>query len=371
MANKLIIAGAGSGKTTELIRASLEKKDEPVLITTYTEVNANEIKQKFIKKIGCIPSNITIQTWFTLLIRHGIKPYQSVLFDEKLKGMILVSKQSAFRFITKQGFPIYWGEKDFHNHYFTKETKIYSDKLSKLVCKINSKSDGKVIDRLVNIFPTIFIDECQDLAGYDLDIIKLMAMNSKDLILVCDPRQVTYLTHNENKYKKYRNGLIEDFINNECKETEFSIDNKTLSHSYRCNQKICDYSNKLYPKISQCDSKQEETTDHDGIFLVDKNDTKRYLEKYKPVQLRWNISNKQIDLDFSVYNFGQSKGLTFNRVLIYPTKKILDWMQNHNVELNNETRAKFYVAITRARNSVGIVCDKNKEYIIDGITKFE
>src|SRR5688572_12299226 len=118
MANKLIIAGAGSGKTTQLIQESLRIKDEQILISTYTEANANEIKNKFIKENGCVPPNITILTWFSLLIKHGVKPYQSVLFEDKVKGMVLVNQQSAFRFKTKQGFPIYWGEKNFHKHYF-------------------------------------------------------------------------------------------------------------------------------------------------------------------------------------------------------------------------------------------------------------
>jgi DNA helicase-2/ATP-dependent DNA helicase PcrA len=35
--NKLIIAAAGSGKTTYLINEAMKFKDERVLITTYTE----------------------------------------------------------------------------------------------------------------------------------------------------------------------------------------------------------------------------------------------------------------------------------------------------------------------------------------------
>jgi DNA helicase-2/ATP-dependent DNA helicase PcrA len=40
--------------------------------------------------------------------------------------------------------------------------------------------------------------------------------------------------------------------------------------------------------------------------------------------------------------------------LIYPTKPILDFILN-NKDLDGMSRAKFYVAITRARYSVGIV----------------
>jgi len=42
--------------------------------------------------------------------------------------------------------------------------------------------------------------------------------------------------------------------------------------------------------------------------------------------------------------------------LIYPTQKILDYLLD-NKELNNfELKCKFYVAITRAKYSVAIVC---------------
>jgi DNA helicase-2/ATP-dependent DNA helicase PcrA len=371
MDNKLIIAAAGSGKTTELIKESLENNETSILISTYTEANASEIRNKFIKKNGSVPSNITIQTWFSLLIKHGVKPFQSVLFNEKVKGMILVSRKSGFRFNNRNSRPIFWGEKDFYRYYFTNDMKIYSDKLSKLVCRINSESDGKIVDRLTNIYPVIFVDECQDLAGYDLDIIKLLSTHTQKLRLVCDPRQVTYLTHNESKYKKYRNGLIEDFINTECKKIQFNIDKDSLSHSYRCNQAICDFSNKLYPDIHQCDSLQTETTDHDGIFLVDINNKDEYLDKHKPIQLRWSIANKEININYRVYKFGQSKGLTFDRVLIYPTEKMIDWMQNHDSGLSDAARAKLYVGLTRAKFSVGIVCDTSLEYDMTGLNLFE
>lgn len=46
MNNKLIVAAAGSGKTTHLINKSLLIKNQRILITTYTEANKNEIIKK-------------------------------------------------------------------------------------------------------------------------------------------------------------------------------------------------------------------------------------------------------------------------------------------------------------------------------------
>lgn len=370
MDNKLTIAAAGSGKTTKLINDSLKIDDSPVLITTYTEANALEIHNKFIQINGCVPSNITIQTWFSLLIQHGIKPFQSYLFEEKIMGMKFMSYQSAIRYRTKNGRPIYWSEKDFHHHYFTKSMRIYSDKLSKLVYRLNTESKGKVIDRLTNVYPIIFVDESQDLAGYDLEIIQLLSLSAEKLRLVCDPRQVTYLTHTSRKNNKYRNGLISSFIEDKCKKSKFTIDRATLSYSYRCNQSICDFSNKLYPDMHQCNSKQNKSTNHDGVFLISEDKVKQYLDKYQPMQLRWDIRNKSVNPEYPAYNFGQSKGLTFDRVLIYPTKNMVDWLQNNNANLTDEARAKFYVALTRARYSVGIVCDTNEKLEMNGIEKF-
>jgi DNA helicase II / ATP-dependent DNA helicase PcrA len=69
-------------------------------------------------------------------------------------------------------------------------------------------------------------------------------------------------------------------------------------------------------------------------------------------------------------NFGESKGLSFDRVLIYPTKPIFYWLNNNNSDLAPTSRSKFYVALTRARFSVGIVYDYNDKTNLEHITKF-
>ena len=44
--NRLIVAAAGSGKTTFLVEEALKIKDKNVLMTTFTEANEAEIKKK-------------------------------------------------------------------------------------------------------------------------------------------------------------------------------------------------------------------------------------------------------------------------------------------------------------------------------------
>ena len=89
--SSLIIAAAGAGKTTFLIDQAL-KIPENVLITTYTDANEQSIRDKFYELHGCIPSNVTIMPWFSLLIKHGIRPYQSYLIKNRVSGVFLVNK---------------------------------------------------------------------------------------------------------------------------------------------------------------------------------------------------------------------------------------------------------------------------------------
>ena len=111
MSSRLMIAGAGSGKTTFLINEALEIKDTPVLITTFTDANEESIRKHIIGINGCIPANITIQTWFSFLLQHGVKPYQSYVFDGDISGLLLVSQKSGLKYVTKRG-PVYYSERE-------------------------------------------------------------------------------------------------------------------------------------------------------------------------------------------------------------------------------------------------------------------
>ncbi|MFH0989858.1 MAG: UvrD-helicase domain-containing protein [bacterium] len=358
--NTLVIAAAGSGKTSFLVNEARNIKHKKVLITTYTEANEGEIIKKF---AGRIPANVTIQTWFSFLLKHGVRPFQSIMDDslhhEKI-GFYLTEKQSGFRYNTTNGKPVYWGEKDFMKFYFTRDFRIYSDKISKFIIDCNKKSNGAVINRVSRVFSHIFVDEVQDLAGWELELLKLLFTSRSTVLLVGDPRQVTYLTHHSPKYDKYREGMIKDFVRTECNKREqiCEIDEQSLLYSHRNNEFICDFSSALFPehapsKPCDCRECRSYNFDHQGIFAVKPADAGSYFEKYHPQILRYNKSQ------FPDLNFGMSKGLGFDSVLIYPTEKIGKYLTTGDLKSIETVRAKFYVAITRARQSVGIVCDFN------------
>ncbi|KQK26095.1 hypothetical protein AR438_10970 [Chryseobacterium aquaticum] len=368
--NKLIVAAAGSGKTTFLVEEALREKNNSILITTFTQANESEIKRKFIEKNKCIPENVTIQTWFTFLLKQGVRPYQGALIEKKINGLILVNGKSGLKAyrnpceICRKGNtinedckkcanPIYYSEEnEFEKHYFSKSLKIYSDKISKFIIRSNEKSEGLLIERLCNVYSHIFIDEVQDLAGYDLEFLKLLFKSPSRILLVGDPRQGTYSTNTSAKNKKFSKFNVVNFFQDPT--IKINTDKTSLLINYRCNKKICDLSNNLFPDFQKTESGNKLITGHDGVFFIKEIDIEDYLANFKPMQLR-ETKRKKVNENFKVMNFGESKGLSFDRILIYPTQPFLNWLLDNKTILAETSRAKIYVALTRARYSVAIV----------------
>lgn len=364
--NKVIIASAGAGKSTFVVSEALKAatSGKRVLITMFTEACRDEINAKIIKENGCVPHNLYVITWFSFLIKHWIKPYQGVLFDFDVKGMLLCNTKSGIKPYKVAGRPVYWGERDFRQYYFSSDYKLYSDKMAKLSLRCNEQSSGKVISRLASCFDEIYVDEVQDLAGYDLEILQTLFRSPIKITLVGDPRQATYSTVNTEKNAKYKKAAIVNFFDD--KAAGVTVDDKMLNENFRCFHEINDFANKLYPAFAPSASNVREISGHDGVFLLPSKLLSQYLEKYTPVQLRWD-SRRAVDERYPVFTFGTSKGLTFERVIIFPTEPMLEWIQDNNAALTDDSRAKLYVALTRPVKSVAIVFKGGAAFNSNGI----
>lgn len=375
--SKLIVAAAWSWKTTYLVDAALSIESETVLITTYTEANEAEIRNKIIKKKWYMPKNIHLQWWFSFLLQHGVKPYQSILWDdlhEKDIGFYLSDKSTTHYKWRDEKFYSYSRDKNFYEYYFLwkKNLNICSDTIADFVYSCNNKSWWLVVKRIGRIYKHIFIDEVQDLAGWDLDIIGLLLKEGIKLTLLWDFRQITYLTNypkkNFDKSNKRHLTLL-DYLNKN-KKLPCVVETETLKNSHRNAQLICDYSYRLFPDFEKSDHCDCEKCDyrgieHQGVFIIRACDVEKYKEEYKPIILNWDSS---ISPD---RNFWKSKGLTFERVLINPTSAFKNWMKDNRYILNYFARCKFYVALTRARYSVAITYDYKDDENIEWVEKFK
>ena len=129
-----------------------------------------------------------------------------------------------------------------------------------------------------------------------------------------------------------------------------------LARSHRCNQQICDFADALWPGMAKTTSLNQTTTGHDGMFLVSVRNLHEYVRTFNPAILRYNISTNSYG--YSALNFGNSKGLGFQRVLIFPHGPIKKYLRSGNLNDVEGSIEKFYVAVTRARHSVAFLHDE-------------
>lgn len=341
--DKVVIACAGSGKTSSLIEMALTNSGRRVLIVTYTTNNYNQILERIHKKAGCVPANIDVRTWFSFLLADGVRPYQNILYPKtRIKSIAFVHGVSN-RYAKKS---------DIEGYYLYNDDLIYTDKICDFICEVNERSDGKVIKRIEGIYDDIYIDEVQDLAGYDLSFLELLFRSNVFVHVVGDCRQATYFTNLSRKYKAFRGKNILSLFKNWEKDQLCEIEYKVKN--YRSNQMICDFSDMLFPDFPKSESCLGETTEHDGVFMVRSENVFEYVKLWNPTILKYDKNTST--LGYRSYNFGESKGLTFERVLIFPNGPIKEYLKN-NTSLSDITRSKLYVGLTRARHSVAFVYD--------------
>ncbi|WP_436789642.1 UvrD-helicase domain-containing protein [Yinghuangia sp. YIM S10712] len=337
--NLAVIAAAGSRKTQHIVDCVLNDPIQRVLVTTYTNENLRQLSERMNSGGGLLPKHVTVMGWFSFLLNECARPYQSFILDEVgvIRGLNFMGKR-----------PMYARKSNPRSYYLDPQASIYRNELAGFVCETNRLSNGLVIDRLATVFDHIYVDEIQDLAGYDLELLDLLMGSPIAVTVVGDPRQATFVTNTASKNKRYRRDSIADWFAERADRC--TIDNRV--ESYRCNQQICDFADGLYPDLPATVSKNMEMTGHDGVFAIKQHEVAEYVQAYAPAVLR---RDKNASTDgLSAMNIGVSKGSTFERVLIYPTQPMIKYFHTRDWEQAGD-RAKLYVAVTRAKHSVAFV----------------
>ena len=325
-----------------------------MLVLSYTQENVNEIRKRIIGHLGFMPAHITVQGWFTFMLKEGVRPYQNYLYDgPRIDSMHFdTPTEDWYRRIPKANTKRY---------YITNTGKIYRDRMSDFIVEVDRASDGKVLRRICQMFDAIYIDEIQDLTGWDLELLDLLMMSSIRLVVAGDVRQAILSTTNSTKNKKFQGfGLVEYFRERERKG---QCDVEMKSTTYRCVQPVADFADGLYPGIEQrTTSLNTHATDHDGIYVVRSADVPAYVARFNPQVLRY--TKNQDGFGNEALNIGVAKGQTYNRVLInlqgpghtYFETGLLTKTERGKVKPAFDI-PKLYVAVTRARFSVAFVHD--------------
>jgi DNA helicase-2/ATP-dependent DNA helicase PcrA len=351
--NQIIVASAGSRKTTSIVEQALSLPGQLILVTTYTNENLAHLRSEFVKRAGVVPTNVLLMTWFSFLLQETVRPYQNFLVDPGRVRTVHFEQKEAPRPGDRHR-PIirYYPKTDPRHYYLTSSLDIYSDRVAEFAVHCDDTSGGMVVARLTKMLDHIFIDEMQDLTCYDLELLEKLFRSRIAVTAVGDPRQATLMTSRGAKNKKYRRGGITEWIDGKEKTGLVQVEHRI--ECWRSNQTICSFADRLYPDLPKSISRNTELTEHDGVFAITTEDAQGYFKKYEPLVLRfWKKTNT---LGLPACNIKTMKGSTADRVLVFPTTGMRKFLLTFDPSQAGDV-ATLYVAITRARYSVAFVVD--------------
>lgn len=349
--NNVEIAVAGSGKTWGICKEVISKiennSQKKILLITYTNKGIESLKKTYLKQnLGVLHERVIFKTWYQFLLSEFIKPYQNVITNEN-------NYIKSFDFSKQYGY-VNFKARGTLEHYINKSGDVLSNFASELGVDINEKSQGKVIKRLEKIYSDIYIDEVQDLSGEDFKILDLLFKSMLNIKCVGDYKQSTYTTHNTKKNKKITGlNIINYFKNLEDKNI---IHLRYNLHTKRFGKEICCFANTIFPNETEemlSSQKIDVMPDNIGVYIISKKDLEKYYNYYCPQILKYDTKTETDN--YNSLNFGQCKGMTFDRVVIYPNNIFRDFLLK-NQEI--KSKSKYYVAVTRARFSVVFVFDE-------------
>lgn len=346
--NHLTLAAAGSRKTQGIVdTCAAADKSERILILTFTNANQVELRNRLSSAAGSHP-HVEVVGWYSFLLSHFVRPFLPYLYEGKrLRGFDFTSPPQRFSRNTD------W------SRYFNSHGEARKVHLPQLADRIAQTSSGAPIRRLERIVDRVFVDEVQDLCGYDLEILKLLMASTVPIEMVGDIRQAILATNErERKNKKYMYMGIWDWFKTEENAGRIAITQRC--QTWRCASGIASLADSLFGEewgFESTVSLNSRTTGHDGVFLVSPEHLDAYIETYSPLALRDSANSGRAYETIEFVNIGKSKGLGRERVLICPTKAMATFIQK-GTPLKAQQAADFYVAITRAEQSVAIILDK-------------
>ena len=337
---KIIVAGAGAGKTTKMADMVMERYQKidthkNIYVITYTNSAKEAIKEKIEKTYGNIPSKVFIETIHSFLLNELIYPFHHLLYEEIYisASQIKLPDNPAFKNVR------------------IKELKesgiIHVDKVTEtskwIVCgKSNDRKKiklerKKVKDFLLNYMDSIFIDEAQDMdANLSTVIIELTSLGVHFQI-VGDPKQDLrgYGVFNK-MIEQFPKKVIYEDINYRSPATHLELSNLYVEKN----------------QIQQANSTVDGTIKY--IFQNDIN-IKEFLELNKFDHVYIRTKNK-------LFSTNKSQKILLKENLLYELEKIF--------KTKSEQREKVKLWSFQAKKVILNKLDSKSNYqILDRISK--
>ena len=333
MGKCLILAVAGSGKTTHLI--DLLNLEQRFLLVTYTRNNFEHLTKSVIKKFGYFPSNIKVLKYFQFVYSFCYKPFCGL--DKRANGICFEQPPEQTRY--------YPGTEAF---YRTHAGRLYYNRVAHF-CSAQCVNGIKA--RLDKYYDYFLIDEVQDFAGHDFNLLLSILPDQCETICVGDFFQHTYETSLDGNVRK---SLYKDLMPymKEWKKVGVVVDTATLSRTRRCSPEICEF-------VRQMGIAIESTGEAEGsvFYVEDEAKCEEIINNPSVPKLFLMEGNKYFCAGM---NWGASKGLDhFVDVCVVLNKSSFDLYKKGKLcELNPKTKNKLYVACTRAHRHLYIMSYK-------------
>lgn len=263
--SNLVIAAAGSGKTTELIKRvekSIERlpPTKTLAIITYTNTATSEIKSRLEGKFR-IPNNVFIGTIHSFLINFLIKPYGDIL---KLvpNDLIITDYEIKLKPDEKVDYM------KLHNiaNKLMKKGILNYDNIITLSNKILENDTVK--ERFCERVDFLFVDEFQDSSNSQFKVFEVLRKGKKtNVTLFGDPEQ-KIMSFQSRRSSTSKSGKIKQHpIVSLQEKTVYKLE--SLTSNYRSSKTIVDFINNFHSCIEQVYANEEINSENDVLFIND------------------------------------------------------------------------------------------------------
>ncbi|MEL4228888.1 UNVERIFIED_CONTAM: AAA family ATPase, partial [Staphylococcus pseudintermedius] len=281
---RIIVAGAGAGKTTSMAEEVLNRyekiKDGKIIyVITYTNAARDHIRRKIIELQGSIPKQIKIETSHVFLLQEIIFPFNYLLYGQLYTTTSVISLPSEPKYKANRLKELK-EQNTVHVEEVTQIAKFVlvgksSDR------KIVKEKRKKILATIGRYLDSVFIDEVQDIDSHLSGIIKVLHENGFYLHLVGDPKQDL---RGKNELRK----LIESFgqyveykrENYRCPISHVNFSNKYVIEEERQNYQNTNLGTIKYLFETDIDVYEHiKTKRYNHVYIYQKND--RFITKDK------------------------------------------------------------------------------------------
>jgi len=327
---------AGSGKTTSIVEGIDAAKR--YLIFTYTDENLHNLRRKVIQRLGHVPANVALMTYFSFLHSFCFRP-----------AMGLRMPTAGLNFA---GPPL--DERRFNQtqdrFYLDGGRRLYYNRLAKLVLSRGMDRDAR--ERIEKYFDVICVDEVQDFAGNDFNFLVSLCDANVSMLLVGDYFQHTYDTSRDGSVNANLHANFRTYVKR-FTDAGVEVDTTSLAKSRRCSPAVC-----LFIRESLgVDINSHSDRAAQVVLVKNQADADALHARDDVVKLFYQ---KHAKYGCTSQNWGASKGEDhYDEVCVVLNETTLSHYKKNDLRgLPPGTRNKLYVAFSRSRGNLYLVPHK-------------